>query len=105
MKVLVRITAQYYENYAYFEDVVKWKPKGEMHLEMRVDDDYFINNLQECVEAIKIIVENKNNNKSKLEYHSHELIFHDSISIDEVDFELTIQEILEKKYGKNQSKA
>lgn len=105
MKVLVQITAQYYENYAYFEGGESWKPKGEQLFEMRVDDDYFLYNKEECVEAISKILEKQSNTACKFEYVSHELIFHEPVKIEEEHFESIIQDILKDKYEQKQVKA
>lgn len=105
MKVLVQITAQCYENYSYFNGGESWKPKGGLIFEMRVDDDYFLYNKEECVEAIKKILEKQSNRAAKYEYVAHELIFHEPIKIEEEYFESIIQDILKAKYGVNETES
>lgn len=103
MKVLVQISAQYYENYAFFNGGESWKPKGEQVFQMTVDDDYFLYNKEECVEAISKILEKQSSSACKFVYISHELVFHEPFTISEEDFESTIQSILNAKYGVNES--
>lgn len=105
MKVLVQISAQYYENYAYFNGGQSWKPKGEQQFEMRVDDDYFLYHKEECIEAISKILQKQSNAACKFEYVSHDLIFHESVKIEEEDFESEIQDILKAKYGVNETES
>jgi hypothetical protein len=105
MKVLVQISAQYYENYAYFNGGQSWKPKGEQTFEMKVDDDWFLYHKEECVSAIKQILSNQSNSACKFEYVSHELVFCDPITISEEDFESVLEPILKEKYGVNETES
>jgi hypothetical protein len=89
---LVRITAQYYENYGSSESPY-WKPKGGMEFSLRADSDSFFYCTEECVKAIKKILLAKSSDYVRLEYLEHEVVFEEPRVISTEDFEAALQEV------------
>lgn len=85
MKTLVRILAQYFENYNHYDGgTPNWKQKGGQEFTMYVDSDYFLYEEETCVEVIKAMLQEQSNGSTyhKFEYVSHELVFHAPIEIE-----------------------
>ena len=98
MKTQVRISAQYYENYAAHDlnwDGKKegWKPKGGQEFIIYADSDDFFYGSEACVEAIKALLKEQSNLYARYEYIEHELIFSESITLE--GFEEKLSQILE----------
>ena len=89
---LVRITAQYYENYGSSESPY-WKPKGGQEFSLRADSDSFFYCTEECVKAIKKILLAKSSDYVRYEYLDHELVFEEPRVISTEDFEAALQEV------------
>jgi hypothetical protein len=87
MKVLVEITAQYFENYAYPEAGFSWKPKGTQTFHLYADDDYFLYGKEYAIAAIKRQLLKQSNDYCKVEFVSLELIFHEPIKLDDAEFD------------------
>ena len=98
MKTLVQITAQYFENYNFFDGgTPHWKPKGGQVFNMYVDSDLFFYTEDMCVEAIKVMLEEQCDKLNKFEYISHELIFSEPIVLDNDKFESIFDKICIEK--------
>jgi len=95
IKTLVHITAQYSENYGTSENP-HWKFKGGQIFSLYADADDFMYGEEQCVKAIKTLLDKQSNTKFRYEYCSHELIFSDITALSTNLFE---QE-LEKEYAK-----
>ena len=89
---LVRITAQYYENYG-TDLTPHWKPKGGQEFSLRADSDSFFYCTEECVKAIKKILLAKSSDYVRYEYLDHELVFEEPRVISTEDFEAALQEV------------
>ena len=89
---LVRITAQYYENYGSAE-APHWKPKGGMKFSLRADSDSFFYCTEECVKAIKMLLAAKSGDFTRLEYLEHELVFEEPRVLSSEDFEMALQKV------------
>jgi hypothetical protein len=77
MKTLVHVTAQYFENYNFYDaGEPRWKPKGGQVFSLMVDSDLFFYMKDECVKAIQSLLDEQSNSHSRYEYIDHELIFH-----------------------------
>ena len=101
MKILCQITGQYYENYGTEINGVShdaWKPKGSFVFNLKVDVDDFMYAEDECVEAIKMLLEEQSNSHSRFSYVSHELIFNDIIELDSESFQNKLNNLIEKKH-------
>ena len=98
MKTLVQITAQYFENYNFFNGgTPRWKPKGGQVFSMHVDSDLFLYGEDTCVEAIKVMLEEQCDKLNKFEYISHEIIFSEPIVLDNDKFESIFDKICIEK--------
>ena len=98
MKTLVQITAQYFENYNFFNGgTPNWKPKGGQVFNMYVDSDLFLYGEDTCIEAIKVMLEEQCDKLNKFEYISHELIFSEPIVLDNDKFESIFDKICIEK--------
>ena len=89
---LVRITAQYYENYGSAE-APHWKPKGGHEFSLRADSDLFFYCEEECVKAIKMLLAAKSGDYVRLEYLEHELVFQEPSLLSSEDFEMAFQKV------------
>jgi hypothetical protein len=87
MKTLVQITAQYYENYGFYNGTESWKPKGSQVFNLRADSDLFLYGEEMCVEAIKVMLEEHCDRLNRFEYISHELVFAEPMELDGDKFE------------------
>ena len=87
MKTLVQITAQYYENYGFYNGTESWKPKGSQVFNLRADSDLFLYGEEMCVEAIKVMLEEHCDRLNRFEYISHELLFAEHMELDGDKFE------------------
>jgi len=97
MKTLVRISAQYYENYAAHNsnwDGKKegWKAKGGQEFFTYVHADDFIYVPDFCQKAIKSLLAEKSNLYVRYEYVEHELIFSEPIALE--GFEEKLNQII-----------
>ena len=92
MKTLVHITAQVHENYG----GNTWKPKGGFMFTLRVDSDLFLYGSEQCVEAIKMLLQEQSNEHERFTYLEHELIFHEPFALDSEKFETLFREVNEK---------
>jgi len=90
--ILIRITAQYYENYGTAEDPY-WKPKGGYEFNLRSDCDYFYYRTEECEIAIQRMLNAKSNDHHKWVYISHELTYSAISSLDSREFEDTFNQV------------
>jgi len=100
MKTLVRISTQYYENYAAHNsdwDGKKegWKPKGGQEFNIYADSDDFFYGEEACIEAIKCLLKEKSNLYVRFEYVEHEIIFSEPIILE--GFEEKLNQIIESK--------
>jgi hypothetical protein len=93
---LCQITTQYYENYGSFENS-NWKPKGSFIFNLKVDTDDFMYGESECVEAIKLLLEEQSNLHERFSYVSHELIFNDIVELDSENFQKKLNFIIENR--------
>jgi hypothetical protein len=84
---LVQITAQSYENKAFYEGRDAWKPTGEQIFKLYADSDDFFYAEDKCIQAIKQLLKEQSNSAFKFMYVSHELIFHEPIELSTIDFE------------------
>jgi hypothetical protein len=89
---LVRITAQYYENYGSAE-VPHWKPKGGQEFSLRADSDLFFYGQEECVKAIKMVLVGKSSDYVRYEYLEHDLVFEEPRQLSSEDFEIALQKV------------
>lgn len=94
-KTLVHITAQYSENYGTSENP-HWKFKGGQLFSLYVDADDFLYGQEQCIKAIKTLLDKQSNSMCRFDYRSHELIFNDITALDTDLFEKE----LEKEYAK-----
>ena len=83
MKTLLHITAQVHENYG--GNI--WKPKGGFMFTLKVDSDSFMYAKSQCVEAIKMLLDEQSNEHERFTYLEHELIFHEPKELDSEKFE------------------
>ena len=97
MKTLVQITAQTYENKAFYEGGTSWKKSGTILFHLYVDGDDLWYAEKKCIEAIKKMLEQKSNSVEKFEYVSHEIIYIKPIQLDSKVF----TKILSKIYKTN----
>jgi len=89
---LVRITAQYYENYGSSESPY-WKPKGGQEFSPRADSDSFFYCSEECVKAIKMMLAARSNDHVRYEYLEHDLVFEEPRVLSSEDFEAALQKV------------
>ena len=89
---LVRITAQYYENYGTAE-APYWKPKGGQEFSLRADSDSFFYCQEECVKAIKMVLAAKSGDYVRYEYLEHDLVFEEPKQLSSEDFEMALQKV------------
>jgi len=89
---LVRITAQYYENYGTAE-APYWKPKGGQEFSLRADSDSFFYCQEECVKAIKMVLAAKSGDYVRYEYLEHDLVFEEPRQLSSEDFEVALQKV------------
>ena len=89
---LVRITAQYYENYGTAE-APYWKPKGGQEFSLRADSDLFFYGQEECVKAIKMVLVGKSSDYVRYEYLEHDLVFEEPRQLSSEDFEIALQKV------------
>ena len=89
---LVRITAQYYENYGSSESPY-WKPKGGQEFSLRADSDSFFYCTEECVKAIKMLLAAKSSDYVRYEYLEHDLVFEEPSVLSSEDFETAFQKV------------
>ena len=89
---LVRITAQYFENYGSAE-APHWKPKGGQEFSLRADSDLFFYSEEECVGAIKMLLAAKSGDYARYEYLGHELVFEAPRELSSEDFEMALQKV------------
>ena len=87
---LVRITAQYYENYGSSESPY-WKPKGGQEFSLRADSDSFFYCTEECVKAIKKMLAARSNDHVRYEYLEHEVVFDEPKAMSTEEFEIALQ--------------
>lgn len=92
MNTLCQITTQYYENYGDSKNP-HWKPKGSQLFTIDVDSDSFMYVEDNCIKAIKSLLEDQSNNHCRYEYISHELIFSKPIELK--GFEEKLESIFE----------
>lgn len=78
MDTTIRITAQYYENYAIGpngpEGTPHWKPKGGHEFTVKVDSDVAMYALN-LKGILKDMVADQSNRYERFEYIDHEMIF------------------------------
>lgn len=89
---LVRITAQYYENYGSSESPY-WKPKGGQEFSLRADSDSFFYCEEECVKALKKMLAARSNDHVRYEYLEHDLVFEEPRVLSSEDFEAALQKV------------
>jgi len=89
---LIRITAQYYENYGTAENPY-WKPKGGHEFNLRFDCDYFHYRTEECGIAIQRMLDAKSNDRHKWTYIDHQLTYSAIMSLDSREFEDTFNQV------------
>ena len=104
MKTLLRISAQYYENYSAHDQNWDgkheyWKPKGGQEFFTHVDADDFIYSPDFCQETIKSLLAEQSNLYVHYEYVEHELIFSEPIALE--GFEEKLNQIIESKVVKS----
>lgn len=87
---LVRITAQYYENYGTAE-LPYWKPKGGQEFSLRADSDSFFYCTEECVKAIKKMLAARSGEYVRYEYLEHEVVFDEPKAMSTEEFEIALQ--------------
>jgi hypothetical protein len=92
---LVRITAQYYENYGSAE-APHWKPKGGQEFSLRADSDSFFYCEEECVKAIKKLLVVRSSDYVRYEYLEHELVFEEPRELSSEAFEVALQEVYQE---------
>jgi hypothetical protein len=100
---LVRITAQYYENYGTAE-APHWKPKGGQEFSLRADSDLFFYGQEECVKAIKMLLVDKSSDYARYEYLEHDLVFEEPRQLSSEDFETAFQKV-RQEYMEMEAKA
>lgn len=89
---LVRIEAQYYENYG-TDQAPHWKPKGGQEFSLRADSDSFFYCKEECIKAIQKILSGMSSDYVRYEYLSHDLVFSEPHVIHTEAFEAALQEV------------
>jgi hypothetical protein len=89
---LVRIEAQYYENYG-TDQAPHWKPKGGQEFCLRADSDSFFYCKEECIKAIEKILSRMSSDYVRYEYLSHDLVFEEPRVISTETFEAALQEV------------
>ena len=89
---LVRISAQYYENYGSVE-APYWKPKGGQEFSLRVDSDLFLYADEECEKALRLLVESKSNDYARYEYLDHDLVFSEPVPLPTEDFMAAFEKV------------
>jgi hypothetical protein len=89
MKTLLHITAQVHEN---------GKPKGGQVFSLNVDSDAFMYAKDECINAIKILLEKRSNNYCKFTYVDHELIFMGIEALNDDEFETALVATCEEEH-------
>lgn len=92
-KTLMRITAQYEENYGWAEGGEHWKPKGGHEFELRADSDIFMYAEEQALAAIKTLLAKHSNKACRYTYVSHELVFHEPTPLSAEEFEKLVQEL------------
>jgi len=100
MKTLIRVTAQYYENYAanntdWDGKEEAWKPKGSQEFEFFADSDHFLYNADDCVKAIQSLLEDESGSFVRYEYIQHDIIFSEIFPLE--GFDEKLQKIIESK--------
>jgi hypothetical protein len=99
MKTLVRIIAQYYENYS-DSNVPYWKPKMGQEFTLRVESDHFMYTQENAIESIKKLLAEQSDSHNRYEYVSHELVFFEPIALDAAKFETLIHAANEITFAK-----
>lgn len=98
-KVKVRITAQNFENYNFFNGgTPNWKPKGGRTFILESDSDLFFYDEDVCIDAIGKMLEEQSTSIERFEYVSHEVIFHDEIELSSDRFEALFNKMAQDKY-------
>jgi hypothetical protein len=88
MKVLARVTAQYYENYG-SADAPYWKPKGGQEFTVRVDSDSVLYDQQGVENTLAHMLTDRSNEYQRYEFISVEFVFCEPIALDEDVFKAT----------------
>lgn len=98
MKTLVHVTAQTFENYNFYDGgEPRWKPKGRQLFSLMVDDMLFMYMTDECVEAIKNMLQAQSGSHTRYEYVSHDLIFHGITPLNDEIFAAEVKNITSKQ--------
>jgi len=63
---------------------------------LRVDSDLFLYGSEQCVEAIKMLLDEQSNEHERFTYLEHELVWHEPKELDAELFETLFREVNEK---------
>lgn len=96
--VNVKITAQYFENYAYSDGgEPKWKPKGGQVFNLKMNSDHLYFDQHTLIEFFSAMLKNKSNDLCRYEYNTHEVEFSDPIELDAAEFEAEVEKMFPRK--------
>lgn len=94
--VNVKITAHYFENYAYSDGgEPKWKAKGVQVFNLKMNSDHLYFDRHTLKGFFSAMLKNKSNDLCRYIYTTHEVEFSDPIELDAAEFEAEI----EKKFA------
>lgn len=83
MKTTIRITAQVYENKAWYEGGESWRPKFGQEFVMEVAEGILMYTPEsEIVKVLKEQIAQQSDDMMKYEYIEHDIVFQDTIQLD-----------------------
>ncbi len=107
MKVILRIIAQYFENYnTSGEGEPNWKVKGGHEFEVEVEEPLAMYSDPEDVKAtIEILLIEQSNEMGKFEYLGHQFIPVKPTQLDSEVFNASLQELMNFKVNRSKMKS
>jgi hypothetical protein len=94
MKTQVQIYTQRFENHGDI-DFPQWKLIGTHQFNLYVGSDLFLYNEEDCIEALKLMLFEESNDKTRYEYVSHVLAFHEPTQLHESIFLSKLQSVFQ----------
>jgi len=90
MDTTIRITAQYYENYGFYEGTEHWKPKGGHEFIVKADSN-MVMYADDLKEILIEMVAAQSNDYEKFEYIDHDVQFSEPTLLSTEDFISKVQ--------------
>ena len=100
MNATIRITAQYYENYGFYEGTERWKPKGGADFEVQCNSDLLLyTDEKELIETIQLQLSQYSNEHSRYTYIEHDVVFGRTEELNQDIFESQLRGLNNQKYS------